>query len=403
MRKALIIGILGCISLVTSLVNAQSNFPFINNAVVNYGLNTLTVSGSNLGSTPKITLGVVALTTQTATSTQIVANFPPTALPSSFTPGTYFLLVTYRNSLPSIFTVAIGTAGPQGLVGPQGVAGPMGFPGSQGPQGNPGMSGTNGAPGTPGKDGQQGTPGKDGLPGQPGTPGTDGLPGHPGATGATGPTGASGPSGHSPFCGEWAGSCAGVPYQIGDMVTDHNGNPGPYYNLTGAGTAAASPANDPSNWLYCCNNGKSAKPPASLTGTMLNVPAGSDAVVPLVGNFDGGGLPCPGWAPGQPGPATPACSWTSTAKFNVSSFSATYSPTAGAPPAPSVFVVRVCTTPGDETTCGYLGGGYPTCQAAPGSISCSNQFSPVVIPSGSAVSMEVGTGIAWDRVTWNLK
>ncbi len=277
-----------------------------------------------------------------------------------------------NNMLPSgewELLAAAGGTGPQGIMGSPGPQGPLGPAGPQGPAGPAGRDST-----------------------------------------VQGPTGPTGPNGHSPFCGTWvANSCTnsgGIPYQIGDMATDPNGNPGPYYNLTGT-DSSNGPGNDTINWLYCCGSGapkKGPPPPPALTGTIINLPGGTDALVPLIGGkFDGGNLPCPLPVPNSQA-ADPACSWTATAGYKVSFFSATYTPTAGAPTGTtSSFIVRVCTTPGDSTTCGFLGGNNPLCLGAPGSTSCSNSFPVAVIPLGSAVSMEVIPGTSWDVVTWNFK
>src|SRR6266849_3823631 len=112
--------------------------PIINSTTVNYGNNTLTIAGTGFGLSPTIKLGSVTLTAQTATATQIVAAFPTASPPSGFLPGTYFLNITFSNRLIAIFTLAIGTAGPQGPMGPQGFPGDPGATGSQGPAGVPG-------------------------------------------------------------------------------------------------------------------------------------------------------------------------------------------------------------------------------------------------------------------------
>jgi hypothetical protein len=146
--------------------------PIINSTTVNYGNNTLTVSGTGFGLSPTIKLGSVTLTAQTATATQIVAAFPTASPPSGFLPGTYFLNITFSNRLIAIFTVAIGTAGPQGPVGPQGFPGAPGATGPQGPAGVPG------AQGPAGPVGPQGPTGPQGPKGDPGVGGGSGLAGY---------------------------------------------------------------------------------------------------------------------------------------------------------------------------------------------------------------------------------
>jgi hypothetical protein len=417
MKRLVVIalGSLVCLSLLASMAYAQNGVTLITSADVDYSHNTLTVIGTNFGLSPKVTLGAATLTAQSATATQVVANFPSSALPSSFVPGTYFLTVTFSNGRFAVFTVALGATGPQGPAGPQGPmgfqgatgatgpAGPGGATGVAGAQGPQGLKGDAGAIGATGVTGLKGDTGAQGATGPAGFPGAPGQPGTPGADSTVpGPTGATGPNGHSPYCGTWTpyhcsnlGTGGASPYQIGDMVTDPNGNPGPYYNLTGT-DSANGPAKDTINWIYCCSNGAAPPAPApapapAMTGQINNVPGGTDSLVPIVGQFDGGQLPCPLPVPNSQA-ADPACSWTATANFNVSSFSATYVPTAGAPPGTtSGFVVRVCGIPGNATSCGFLGGHYPTCLGAPGSTSCSNSFPTVLIFPGSVVSMEVIT------------
>ena len=85
--------------------------------------------------TPTVSLGEVALTVESASSTSIV-----TSLPSNVTPGSYRLLVGLGHSLDDRagFDVTIGAVGPAGPKGDTGVAGPAGPPGIPGPPGPPG-------------------------------------------------------------------------------------------------------------------------------------------------------------------------------------------------------------------------------------------------------------------------
>jgi hypothetical protein len=141
-----VISLVGLCLLASSL-HAQF-IPIINKAVVDYKSNTITITGTNFPSGPAVTLGSTALTTQPgATSTQIVAAFPTTSPPSSFTPGTYFLEGRFSNHEITVFTVALGTVGPAGPTGP---AGANGAPGAAGPAGPAGAAGTNGTNGTNG-------------------------------------------------------------------------------------------------------------------------------------------------------------------------------------------------------------------------------------------------------------
>jgi hypothetical protein len=98
-------------------------------ATVDYTHNTLTISGQNFGSNPTVTLDALSFPTQSSASSQIVANFPSGKAPSSFVPGTYFLTVTFKNQLPTIFGVDIGANGAVGPAGPAGAPGVAGSPG----------------------------------------------------------------------------------------------------------------------------------------------------------------------------------------------------------------------------------------------------------------------------------
>ena len=55
--------------------------PLITSAVVDYGSKTLKISGTQFGTGPTVTLGSMALTVQSTTSTQIVAVFPASQPP----------------------------------------------------------------------------------------------------------------------------------------------------------------------------------------------------------------------------------------------------------------------------------------------------------------------------------
>jgi hypothetical protein len=232
-----------CLALLSTAGHAQIGLPVISSAVVDYSRNTLTVSGTNFGSSPKVTLGGVTLTAQTATATRIVANFPSTALPSSFIPGTYFLQITYSSGFFSIFTVGLGANGPIGInnrgvwsstasyaakdavtdvgqfwfaivantsseptstnpnwqllaaQGNTGATGPMGPQGPIGPIGLQGLKGNTGATGAIGAQGPTGSTGAIGVAGPTGPIGAIGPAGAVGATGAIGTQGATGPAG----------------------------------------------------------------------------------------------------------------------------------------------------------------------------------------------------------------
>jgi hypothetical protein len=159
--------------------------PIITSATVNYSNGTLTVSGQNFGSSPIVTLSNInfPIVPGAASSTKVVANFPSDMPPASFTAGTYFLTIQYRNQLPSLFSVDIGA---NGASGPQGAPGPVG---AQGIQGAAGPVGATGAAGSPGPMGAPGPVGATGLTGAIGPAGPIGL---TGAMGAQGPAGSPG-------------------------------------------------------------------------------------------------------------------------------------------------------------------------------------------------------------------
>jgi outer membrane lipoprotein-sorting protein len=172
--------------------------PLVISATVDYAHNTLTISGQNFGSGPTVTLDALAFPTQASASSQIVANFPSSRAPSSFTPGTYFLTLTFKNQLPAVFAVDIGANGAQGPAGPAGapgspgVAGATGPAGPAGPQGLPGPFGPAGATGAAGAQGLQGVAGPAGPIGLTGSTGAQGPAGPQGLQGVQGPPGAPG-------------------------------------------------------------------------------------------------------------------------------------------------------------------------------------------------------------------
>jgi hypothetical protein len=158
-------------------VAQAGGLPVVISASVDYSQGTLTISGQNFGSSPSVTLNSMSFPTQSAASTQVVANFPSGRAPSSFTPGTYFLTLQFKNQLPAIFAVALGVSGP---TGPAGATGPAGSTGATGPAGAAGPAGPSGVAGPMGP------------PGVAGTPGVAGPAGTAGPQGAVGPAGGSG-------------------------------------------------------------------------------------------------------------------------------------------------------------------------------------------------------------------
>ena len=171
-------------------LNAQAGgLPLVISATVDYSHNTLTISGQNFGNNPSVTLDSLAFATQSpASSSQIVANFPSGKAPSSFIPGTYFLTVTFKNQLPTVFAVDIGGGGAQGPAGPTGAPGGTGAQGATGPAGPAGPQGLVGPVGPVGATGAAGPAG------------ATGAQGLQGVAGAIGPQGPSGSGGGLPSC-----------------------------------------------------------------------------------------------------------------------------------------------------------------------------------------------------------
>jgi Protein of unknown function (DUF1566)/Collagen triple helix repeat (20 copies) len=165
--SSILISVLFLFALQSSEVRA-AGLPLVNSATVNYGNSTLTLTGQNFGSSPVVTLDQMTFTTVSASGNKIVAAFPSASPPSSFTAGTYFLTLVYRNQIPSLFSVQLGAIGPQG---PQGVPGPSGAPGPQGPPGAIGATGATGLMGPPGPVGPAGAAGATGPQGPPGAAG----------------------------------------------------------------------------------------------------------------------------------------------------------------------------------------------------------------------------------------
>ena len=158
---------------------AVASLPVILSTAVDTSNGVIVIKGQNLASNPTVMLGAARFVTQSASGTQIVAAFPPGMPLTSFTPGTYFLVLTYSNRLPSVFTVSLGTAGSPGPMGPAGPAG------ATGPSGPIGLIGPGGPPGPAGPQGQAGAAGPQGPRGE------AGVAGAPGATGPQGPAGAA--------------------------------------------------------------------------------------------------------------------------------------------------------------------------------------------------------------------
>jgi hypothetical protein len=163
-------GAMALLGLMSSPAQA-AGLPLVISATVDYTHGTLTVSGQNFGSSALVMLNSLTFPTTSSASSQIVASFPSGSPPSSFTPGTYFLTLQFKNQLPSIFTVDIGANGAPGPAGPAGAAGSPGAQGATGPVGPAGSAGPAGPAGVPGPAGASG------------------------AIGSSGPTGPQGPTG----------------------------------------------------------------------------------------------------------------------------------------------------------------------------------------------------------------
>lgn len=183
-----ILGVAFSITVVSGPVQA-AGLPLVISATVNYTNNTLTISGQNFGSSPTVTLDSMTFSTMSSASNQIVADFPNGTPASSFTPGTYFLTVAFKNQLPTVFAVAIGANGPTGATGATGAAGAAGASGPAGPAGPAGGAGPIGPAGMTGPVGPAGPAGVAGPAGATGPIGPQGV------QGATGPQGPQGPSG----------------------------------------------------------------------------------------------------------------------------------------------------------------------------------------------------------------
>jgi Collagen triple helix repeat (20 copies) len=181
----LVFGVIAALLLGASPSHAVG-LPLVISATVDYAHGTLTVTGQNFGSSPSVTLDALGFPAQSSSSTQVVAVFPNARAPSSFTPGTYFLTVTFKNQLPTIFGVDIGANGAQGPAGPAGSPGAVGAAGATGPAGPAGTQGVAGPIGPPGATGATGAAGAQGL---------QGVAGPQGPVGATGPQGPAGNNG----------------------------------------------------------------------------------------------------------------------------------------------------------------------------------------------------------------
>lgn len=198
------------------------------------------------------------------------------------------------------FTIPKGDPGPQGIPGLQGPAGKDGVAGPKGDKGDPGASGAVGAAGAPGP---QGLTGAQGLKGDTGATGAVGPQGATGLTGATGPAGAdstvagpqgptgpqgpAGPAGSSGFKGYWV---PGQTYSMGDMIFRNPncgelppqgcGSIGPFWNVTGVSTT--DPAQDSTNWVYCCGTPSRGYDPLTTSSPFSLNPINPNSTATLV-------------------------------------------------------------------------------------------------------------------------
>ncbi len=269
-----------CLGVISAPTQA-AGLPLIVSATVDYTHGTLTIKGQNFGSSPTITVDSMTFPTVSSASNQIVGTFPSGTPPSSFTPGTYFLVLQSRNQLPSVFTVNIGANGPQG---PAGAQGPPGAPGPQGIQGLTGARGATGAVGAPGPMGATGATGAMGATGATGAAGAIGPQGLKGDKGDPGAPGTGGITCTAPnvYLVIAYGTLACQPQYMdnGDGTVTDNSTGLMWEKKSAAGTGDVHDSNNLYTW--------SAAPPyTDPTGTLY-----SDFLQQLDGlNFVGGG-PC---------------------------------------------------------------------------------------------------------------
>lgn len=105
--------------------------------------NAIQIEGRNFGSTPTVLLGESMGTFLDLALISATDSIIRAVLPSSFTAGTY-LLVVEAGSGPNetdVMDVTIGAVGPIGPQGPEGAPGPQGPPGPEGPSGNLALAG----------------------------------------------------------------------------------------------------------------------------------------------------------------------------------------------------------------------------------------------------------------------
>lgn len=141
--KRLLLAIVVLLPLLARTAQA-GGLPIVYDATVDPNANTLTLTGVDFGPSPTVTLGgVLPLTVQSFSSTQIVA-----ALPSNLAPGSYLIFAKFTNFTVAVFEATVGAVGPRGPAGPQGAQGPQGLTGATGAVGPVGPQGPAGPTGS---------------------------------------------------------------------------------------------------------------------------------------------------------------------------------------------------------------------------------------------------------------
>jgi hypothetical protein len=117
-------------------------------AVADLDAGTLSIEGSNFGSSPQVFLGAAG---GAFTEQPVVSSTDSTieALLTTSDPGTYVLVVRSGPSTTGVYALDV-TFGTQGPSGPPGPPGSPGLPGADGSPGPPGAEGPPGPPGPPG-------------------------------------------------------------------------------------------------------------------------------------------------------------------------------------------------------------------------------------------------------------
>jgi len=258
--------------LVASLL-ATAATPVVNNSIINYGTNQITVNGSGFApdsSAPKVLFNSVTLTLVSFTNAQIVAS-----LPTGTSAGSYRLRITNSEQNSYEFDVTYGAVGPQGPIGPQGQQGPSGPQGPGGPAGPIGATGPAGPAGPTGATGPQGP------------------------VGPQGPQGPQGPPVN--FRGNWASATT---YAIGDTVF-FNGSS--YISLVSSNTGN-EPDTSPTQWGLLAQQGATgAQGPQGLTGAIGPAgPMGATGPAGPVGPAGPIGPAGPAGPTGANGPQGPA-------------------------------------------------------------------------------------------------